>query len=45
MALIIGIDVGGTHADGVLLDGNEVLVKNKVLVDQEKCIGCEYCVC
>lgn len=35
MALIIGIDVGGTHADGVLLDGDQVLVKNKVLVEQE----------
>ncbi|WP_028585231.1 hydantoinase/oxoprolinase family protein [Desulfogranum mediterraneum] len=36
MALIIGIDVGGTHADGVLLDGDQVLTKNKVPVDQEK---------
>ncbi len=35
MALIIGIDVGGTHADGVLLDRDQVLVKNKVLVEQE----------
>ncbi|WP_163337561.1 hydantoinase/oxoprolinase family protein [Desulfopila sp. IMCC35008] len=34
MALIIGIDVGGTHADGVLLDGERILVKNKVPVDQ-----------
>ncbi len=35
MALIIGIDVGGTHADGVLLDGDKILVKNKVQVDQD----------
>ncbi|MGW8194862.1 MAG: hydantoinase/oxoprolinase family protein [Desulforhopalus sp.] len=35
MALIVGIDVGGTHADGVLLDGSTLLAKNKVEVDQE----------
>lgn len=35
MEHIIGIDVGGTHADGVLLAGNELLVKKKVQVDQE----------
>ena len=35
MALVIGIDVGGTHADGVLLNGREILVKQKVPVDQE----------
>ncbi len=35
MALIIGIDIGGTHADGVLIDGEQILVKNKVQVDQE----------
>lgn len=35
MALLIGIDVGGTHADGVLVDGESILVKNKVLVDQD----------
>lgn len=34
MSHIVGIDVGGTHADGVLLDGKEVLVKEKVQVDQ-----------
>ncbi len=39
MALIIGIDVGGTHADGVLLDGENVLIKQKVLVDQENLTG------
>lgn len=32
--MIIGIDVGGTHADGVLLQGNVVAAKNKVGVDQ-----------
>ena len=39
MALIIGIDVGGTHADGVLLDGKEILLKKKVLVDHEELSG------
>ncbi|PIE64818.1 MAG: methylhydantoinase [Desulfobacterales bacterium] len=34
MSLIIGIDVGGTHADGVLINGNTVLDKKKVSVDQ-----------
>lgn len=33
--MIIGIDVGGTHADGVLLQGNSILVKNKVGVDHD----------
>lgn len=32
--MIIGIDVGGTHADGVLLDGTRVAAKSKVTVDQ-----------
>ncbi|MEE4241838.1 MAG: hydantoinase/oxoprolinase family protein [Desulfopila sp.] len=32
--MIIGIDVGGTHADGVLLQGNTVVAKKKVGVDQ-----------
>ncbi len=36
MTLRIGIDVGGTHADGVLLDGHEVLAKKKILVDQSR---------
>lgn len=31
--MIIGIDVGGTHADGVLLDRGRVIVKDKVVVD------------
>lgn len=35
MALLIGIDVGGTHADGALLDGDQVLAKKKVQVDQD----------
>jgi N-methylhydantoinase A/oxoprolinase/acetone carboxylase beta subunit len=35
MAYIVGIDIGGTHADGVLLDGAELLIKKKVAVDQE----------
>ncbi|MFH0784320.1 MAG: hydantoinase/oxoprolinase family protein [Pseudomonadota bacterium] len=32
--MIIGIDVGGTHADGVLLDGDTLVAKHKVSVDQ-----------
>lgn len=32
--MIIGIDVGGTHADGVLLDGETLVAKHKVSVDQ-----------
>ncbi len=35
MALLIGIDVGGTHADGVLLQGKEILAKCKIQVDQD----------
>lgn len=33
--MIIGIDVGGTHADGVLLDGDRLAAKHKVSVDQQ----------
>jgi N-methylhydantoinase A len=32
--MIIGIDVGGTHADGALLDGDRLVAKYKVSVDQ-----------
>jgi len=32
--MIIGIDVGGTHADGVLLDGDRPVAKHKVSVDR-----------
>ena len=32
--MIIGIDVGGTHADGALLDGVRLVAKHKVAVDQ-----------
>ncbi len=32
--MIIGIDVGGTHADGVLLENGKIAAKNKVSVDQ-----------
>ncbi len=35
MALLIGVDVGGTHADGVLLEGKEILAKHKIQVDQD----------
>ena len=32
---IIGIDVGGTHADGVLLDGNNLNTKAKIVVNHD----------
>jgi N-methylhydantoinase A len=32
--MIIGIDVGGTHADGALLDGDKLVAKHKVGVDE-----------
>lgn len=32
----VGIDVGGTHADGVLLDDKRILVKKKVPVDHDR---------
>ena len=32
---VIGIDVGGTHADGVLLDGKNLVTKAKLLVNQD----------
>ena len=35
MSLIIGVDIGGTHADGVLMDGNDVKAKYKVAVNQD----------
>jgi N-methylhydantoinase A/oxoprolinase/acetone carboxylase beta subunit len=33
--MIIGIDVGGTHADGVLLDEGRLVAKHKANVDQQ----------
>jgi len=33
--MIIGIDVGGTHADGVLLQGGTILAKKKVILGGE----------
>jgi N-methylhydantoinase A len=33
--MIIGIDVGGTHADGVLLHKTNIIAKNKVIVDHD----------
>ena len=32
--MIIGIDVGGTHADGVAMENGRIVTKNKVSVDQ-----------
>ncbi len=34
--MIIGIDVGGTHADGVLLNGKKLIDKKKVNVDHSR---------
>lgn len=37
--MIIGIDIGGTHADGVLIDGKRLVAKHKVGVGQlSECI-------
>ncbi len=38
--MIIGIDVGGTHADGVLIDGTKLLAKKKVSVDHSRLGDC-----
>ncbi len=38
--MIIGIDVGGTHADGVLLDGTKLIAKKKVNVDHSRLGDC-----
>ncbi len=32
---IIGIDVGGTHADGVLLEGSSIISKAKIVVNHD----------
>ena len=33
--MILGIDVGGTHTDSVLMDGRTIIRKSKVLTDKE----------
>ena len=33
--MILGIDVGGTHTDSVLMQGREIIRKSKVLTDKE----------
>ncbi len=33
--MIVGLDVGGTHTDVVVIQGNEILCKVKVLTDEE----------
>ncbi len=33
--MILGIDVGGTHADGVLLQNNQVVARKKVVIDKD----------
>lgn len=40
MAIVVGIDVGGTHADGVLLAGDKLLAKKKIDVDQDDLSSC-----
>lgn len=32
--MIIGIDIGGTHSDGVLISGNEIVKKEKIITDE-----------
>lgn len=39
MAYLVGIDVGGTHADGVVLEKGQVCIKEKVPVDQQDLSG------
>ena len=35
----VGIDVGGTNADGVLLEGESLLAKAKIPVDHDNLSG------
>ncbi len=39
MAYIIGIDIGGTHADGVLLENERVVARQKVPADQDNLVN------
>ena len=33
--MLLGVDVGGTHTDAVVLERNKVIAKAKVLTDSE----------
>lgn len=38
--MILGIDVGGTHTDSVLMKGRKIIRKSKVLTDKENILNC-----
>ncbi len=38
--MILGIDVGGTHTDSVLMNGRKIIRKSKVLTDKENILNC-----
>lgn len=38
--MILGIDVGGTHTDSVLMLGRRIIAKSKVLTDKTDILGC-----
>ncbi len=38
--MILGIDVGGTHTDSVLMDRGRVVAKSKVATDKTDILGC-----
>ena len=40
MFMILGIDVGGTHTDSVLMKGRKIIRKSKVLTDKENILNC-----
>ncbi|MDO8306172.1 hydantoinase/oxoprolinase family protein [Herminiimonas sp.] len=38
--MILGIDVGGTHTDSVLMQNRKIIRKSKVLTDKHDILGC-----
>src|SRR5690606_23259321 len=38
--MILGIDVGGTHTDSVLMQDRKIIRKSKVLTDKNDILGC-----
>lgn len=38
--MILGIDVGGTHTDSVLMQNRKIIRKSKVLTDKNDILGC-----